>query len=105
MAMPPIVSAQEWQQARDELLVAEKEATRHVDAVAARRRRLPMVEMGAYTFAGPSGPVSLTDLFGGRDELVVYQFMDVGPASARAARTSATTSRTLTVCVVGGSPS
>jgi len=43
MEKPAIVSAVEWQQARDELLLAEKEATRAQDALAARRRRLPMV--------------------------------------------------------------
>lgn len=41
--MPEIVSADQWQQDRDELLKAEKEATRALDALAARRRRLPMV--------------------------------------------------------------
>lgn len=80
-AMPPIVSAQEWQQQRDELLKAEKEATRALDALAARRRRLPMVSFdnSRYEFASPEGPVRLLDLFAGRDRLAVYQFMDVGP--------------------------
>jgi len=41
--MPTVVSAQEWQKERDELLSLEKEATRRLDAIAARRRRLPMV--------------------------------------------------------------
>ena len=46
-----------------------------------------------YTFDTPDGPKTLLDLFDGRDQLVVYQFMDNGPdASARAARTSPTTS-------------
>jgi len=80
MAKPEIVSADEWQQARDELLTAEKEATRALDALAARRRRLPMVRFGGdYVFDSPTGPRTLTDLFDGRDQLVVYQFMDVGP--------------------------
>ncbi|MFC6083213.1 DUF899 domain-containing protein [Sphaerisporangium aureirubrum] len=80
MEKPKIVSAGEWQQARDELLKAEKEATRAQDALAARRRRLPMVEFGHdYVFDTPSGPKTLLDLFEGRDELVVYQFMDNGP--------------------------
>jgi len=43
VAMPRVVSAEEWQRERDALLVAEKEATRALDAIAARRRRLPMV--------------------------------------------------------------
>jgi predicted dithiol-disulfide oxidoreductase (DUF899 family) len=79
MAHPEIVSEQEWAQARGELLTAEKEATRALDALAARRRRLPMVRFGDYVFASPEGPRSLVDLFEGRDQLAVYQFMDRGP--------------------------
>lgn len=80
MAKPAIVPAEEWAQARGELLKAEKEATRALDALAARRRRLPMVKFGSgYVFDAPTGPSTLTDLFGGRDQLVVYQFMDLGP--------------------------
>ncbi len=79
MAHPEIVSEQEWAQARGELLTAEKEATRALDALAARRRRLPMVKFGEYEFATPDGPKSLVDLFEGRDQLAVYQFMDRGP--------------------------
>lgn len=79
-AKPDIVSAEEWQRARDELLKAEKELTRAQDALAARRRRLPMVEFDSgYTFDTPSGPKTLLDLFEGRAELVIYQFMDNGP--------------------------
>jgi predicted dithiol-disulfide oxidoreductase (DUF899 family) len=80
VAHPEIVSAAEWQRARDELLVAEKAATRAQDRLAAQRRRLPMVELTeSYEFTGPSGAVSLLDLFDERDQLVVYQFMDNGP--------------------------
>lgn len=80
IAKPEIVSAEEWQQARDELLKAEKEATRAQDALAARRRRLPMVEFDSgYLFDTPAGPKTLLELFEGRDQLVVYQFMDNGP--------------------------
>ena len=79
VAKPKIVPAGEWQQARDELLKAEKEATRVLDALAARRRRLPMVKFGAYVFGTPEGPKTLADLFDGRDQLVTYQFMDLGP--------------------------
>jgi len=79
MATPPVVSADEWRQAREELLIAEKAATRAQDALAARRRRLPMVAFGPYTFTGTSGDVTLRDLFGDDDQLVVYQFMDLGP--------------------------
>ena len=79
MTKPEIVSADQWQKARDELLTAEKQATRTLDALAARRRRLPMVRFDDYTFDGPDGPVTLLDLFDGRDQLAVYQHMDVGP--------------------------
>jgi predicted dithiol-disulfide oxidoreductase (DUF899 family) len=79
MAKPEIVAAEDWQRARDELMVAEKEATRALDALAARRRRLPMVKVGEYEFETPAGPRTLVDLFEERDHLVVYQFMDVGP--------------------------
>jgi len=80
MEMPTIVSAEEWQRARAELLVAEKEATRALDALAARRRRLPMVRFGNdYVFDSPAGKRTMLDLFEGRGELAVYQFMDNGP--------------------------
>jgi predicted dithiol-disulfide oxidoreductase (DUF899 family) len=80
MEKPRIASAAEWQQARDELLKAEKEATRSLDAIAARRRRLPMVEFRSdYEFASPFGPKTLLDLFEGRPQLAAYQFMDNGP--------------------------
>jgi predicted dithiol-disulfide oxidoreductase (DUF899 family) len=80
MEKPEITSAEEWKRARGELLTAEKEATRVQDALAARRRRLPMVEFPEkYAFDTPAGPRSLAELFEGRDQLVVYQFMDNGP--------------------------
>jgi predicted dithiol-disulfide oxidoreductase (DUF899 family) len=80
MEKPEIVSAEEWQQARDELLKAEKEATRALDALAARRRRLPMVKFdNGYAFDTPTGTKTLIDLFDGRGQLAVYQFMDLGP--------------------------
>ena len=80
MEKPAIVSASEWQQARDELLKAEKALTHAQDALAAQRRRLPMVRFdNRYAFDTPVGPRSLLDLFEGRSQLVVYQFMDNGP--------------------------
>src|SRR5580658_1092552 len=81
VAMPDVVSTKEWQKARDELLVAEKEATRRQDAIAAQRRRLPMVHFDneKYQFATPDGPKRLLDFFYGRQQLAVYQFMDRGP--------------------------
>ena len=79
-AMPKIVSADTWQQERDELLKAEKEATRALDAIAARRRRLPMVKFDStYVFDSAAGPKTLADLFDGQRQLMVYQFMDRGP--------------------------
>ncbi|MFC6158967.1 DUF899 family protein [Kribbella jiaozuonensis] len=78
-AMPTVVSAEEWEKARAELLVAEKAATREQDRLAAQRRRLPMVEFGEYTFTGPDGPVTLRELFGDQQQLALYQFMHSGP--------------------------
>jgi predicted dithiol-disulfide oxidoreductase (DUF899 family) len=79
--LPKIVSAETWENERDQLLVAEKKATRVLDGLAARRRRLPMVEFDndRYVFDTPDGPKNLLDLFDGRPQLVVYQFMDNGP--------------------------
>ncbi len=80
MEKPRIVSAEEWRRERDELLQAEKEVTRAMDALAARRRRLPMMRFNAsYEFEAPAGPTTLLGLFEGRMQLVVYQFMDLGP--------------------------
>jgi predicted dithiol-disulfide oxidoreductase (DUF899 family) len=78
-ALPPVVTPEEWASAAAELRAAEKEHMRAGDALAARRRRMPMVEFGSYTFEGADGPASLLDLFEGRRQLVVYQFMR-GPA-------------------------
>jgi predicted dithiol-disulfide oxidoreductase (DUF899 family) len=79
MRFPSVVTPAEWQAARDELLVQEKEATRALDALAARRRRLPMVRIDKeYVFEGPDGPASLVDLFDGRRQLIIYHFM-LGP--------------------------
>jgi predicted dithiol-disulfide oxidoreductase (DUF899 family) len=75
MNAPPIVSPQEWEAARQELLVKEKELTRARDALAADRRRMPrMAVEKAYTFEGPRGPARLIDLFEGRRQLVIYRF-------------------------------
>jgi predicted dithiol-disulfide oxidoreductase (DUF899 family) len=75
MELPPIVSEEEWQQSREELLAKEKEATRARDALAAERRRQPMTEFSSdYTFEGPEGAVALLDLFDGRRQLIVYHF-------------------------------
>ena len=75
MNMPPIVSPQEWDAAREEMLGKEKELTRARDALAAARRRMPrMAVTKDYRFEGPAGAVSLLDLFEGRRQLIVYRF-------------------------------
>ena len=80
MKTPPIVSAQEWEAARQEMLVKEKEHTRARDALAAMRRRMPWTPVEKkYQFEGPEGTVSLLDLFAGRRQLIVYRaFVDPG---------------------------
>jgi predicted dithiol-disulfide oxidoreductase (DUF899 family) len=71
---PPIVSEEEWEAARQGLLVKEKELTRARDAMAAERRRMPWLAVDkAYEFDGPEGRASLLDLFDGRRQLIVYR--------------------------------
>jgi predicted dithiol-disulfide oxidoreductase (DUF899 family) len=73
---PRVVSRDEWLAARKDLLAQEKEATRAKDTVDAARRALPMVEIGKnYAFTGPGGEAGLRDLFDGRRQLIVYNFM------------------------------
>ena len=75
MQMPPVVSPQEWEAAREQLLVEEKQFTRARDALAAKRRRMPWTAVEKdYRFDSPDGSASLFDLFGGRRQLVVYRF-------------------------------
>jgi predicted dithiol-disulfide oxidoreductase (DUF899 family) len=75
MEIPPIVAAREWDDARAQLLVKEKELTRARDALAAQRRRMPWTAVEKeYRFEGPNGPASLLDLFEGRRQLIVYRF-------------------------------
>ncbi len=80
MHTPPIVSPQEWEAARQQLLVKEKEVTRARDALAAERRRMPWLAVEKdYAFDGPEGRVSLPGLFGGRRQLIVYRaFLEPG---------------------------
>ena len=74
MNTPPIVSQQEWEAARAQLLVKEKELTRRRDALAAERRRMPWLAVDKdYTFDGTEGEASLLDLFEGRRQLIVYR--------------------------------
>jgi predicted dithiol-disulfide oxidoreductase (DUF899 family) len=76
MNLPPVVPETEWQAARDALLAEEKEATRARDALAAKRRRLPMVRIDKdYVFDGPEGKATLIDLFEARRQLLLYHFM------------------------------
>ena len=82
ISFPKIVGQAEWQKARDALLVKEKAATHARDALAAERRRLPMVRIDKeYVFAGPKGKMSLLNLFEGRRQLILYHFMFAPPVS------------------------
>ena len=75
MNMPPVVSPQEWDAAREQMLVKEKELTRARDALAAERRRMPRMAVDKdYRFDGPNGRASLLDLFDGRRQLIMYRF-------------------------------
>src|SRR5687768_12129449 len=80
MNTPPIVSPEEWESARQELLVEEKKLTRARDALAAKRRRMPWLAVDKeYEFDGPDGEVTLLDLFEGRRQLIVYRaFLEPG---------------------------
>jgi predicted dithiol-disulfide oxidoreductase (DUF899 family) len=81
MRLPPVVSADEWEAAHEKLLAREKEATGARDALAAERRRQPMVRFEEdYVFEGAEGQASLLDLFEGRRQLIVYHFM-FGPGA------------------------
>jgi predicted dithiol-disulfide oxidoreductase (DUF899 family) len=72
--IPPIVSAQEWEAAHQQLLVKEKAFTRSRDALAAERRRMPWLPVQKkYGFEGPKGKMSLLDLFEGRRQLILYR--------------------------------
>jgi predicted dithiol-disulfide oxidoreductase (DUF899 family) len=74
MKTPPIVSPQEWEAARQQLLAKEKALTRSRDALAAERRRMPWLAVEKkYEFEGPKGKVSLLELFEGRRQLVLYR--------------------------------
>ncbi|WP_225726679.1 MULTISPECIES: DUF899 family protein [unclassified Nocardia] len=75
-ALPPVVDRGRFQTLLDELRAREKAHTREGDAIAAARRRLPMVEVDAgLTLIGPQGPRTLLDAFEGRRQLVAYYFM------------------------------
>jgi len=75
-----IGTQEEWQAERDELLQEEKELTRRGDALAGKRRELPWAPMQKdYRFETEDGTKRLSDLFGGRSQMLVYHFM-FGPA-------------------------
>ncbi|HEX3712821.1 MAG TPA: DUF899 family protein, partial [Trebonia sp.] len=69
-ALPPAVDVGTWQRELDALRVREKAATRELDAIAAQRRRLPMVRLPGYTLEGEQGPVRLADVFEGKSQLI-----------------------------------
>jgi predicted dithiol-disulfide oxidoreductase (DUF899 family) len=71
-----IGTEQEWQTAREELLVAERELEEHAARVERQRRELPWVAVEhAYSFATEDGARSLTELFEGRSQLLIYHLM------------------------------
>ena len=74
-ALPPVTDLESWQRELAALRVREKAATRELDAIAAQRRRLPMVELPDYTLQGPDGPMRLVDLFDGTSQLITYHHM------------------------------
>jgi predicted dithiol-disulfide oxidoreductase (DUF899 family) len=76
LKLPPAVDRATFQTELDKLRVREKAHTREGDAIAAARRRLPMVEVDAtLELIGPTGPVTLLDAFEGRRQLIAYYFM------------------------------
>ncbi len=75
-ALPAVVARTEWQADLDGLLVREKAHTREGDAIAAARRRLPMVAIpGGATVDGADGPTHIRDVFEGRRMLIAYFHM------------------------------
>jgi predicted dithiol-disulfide oxidoreductase (DUF899 family) len=76
MALPEIVTHEQWLDARKRLLAAEKEETRRRDALNAERRRLPMVRIEKeYKLAGPQGTAGLTEMCGNARQLIVQHVM------------------------------
>jgi predicted dithiol-disulfide oxidoreductase (DUF899 family) len=76
MTFPDIVTRDQWREARQRLLVREKQATRDRDALNRERRRLPMVAVEKdYLLDGPAGQVPLAALFGGSRQLIIRHVM------------------------------
>ncbi|ODN69708.1 DUF899 domain-containing protein [Methylobrevis pamukkalensis] len=72
----PVVSREDWLEARKALLARERALTHDLDALRAARRSLPWVRVETpYVFASPEGTRTLADLFGDRSQLAVYHFM------------------------------
>ena len=75
-ARPAVVDRATWQAELDTLRVREKAHTREGDAIAAARRRLPMVAVDpTVQLVGPQGPVTLLEVFEGRKLLIAYYHM------------------------------
>jgi predicted dithiol-disulfide oxidoreductase (DUF899 family) len=71
-----IVTPEQWVEARRQLLAKEKEFTRLRDQLSQTRRDLPWARVTKpYVFDGPEGKQTLSQLFDGRSQLVVYHFM------------------------------
>ncbi|MEV0250856.1 DUF899 domain-containing protein [Nocardia sp. NPDC050712] len=76
MNRPAEAAHDEWLTARKQLLTEEKELTRRLDELAEKRRALPMVAVRKdYEFDGPTGRITLAELFDGRRQLIVYHMM------------------------------
>jgi predicted dithiol-disulfide oxidoreductase (DUF899 family) len=76
MTTHTITTHDKWLEARLDLLAAEKDLTRRSDEVARLRRQLPWVRVEkTYVFESSDGPVTLAELFDGRSQLIVQQFM------------------------------
>jgi predicted dithiol-disulfide oxidoreductase (DUF899 family) len=76
MEQNKVVSRDEWLAARKQFLEREKEVTQQIDKLSAERRNLPWVKVEKdYFFDTPDGRKSLSDLFDGRSQLIVYHFM------------------------------
>lgn len=74
-ALPSVVDEATWRSALDDLRRREKAVTRELDAIAAQRRRLPMVKLPDHTLDSADGPVRLADVFKGRSQLITYHHM------------------------------
>src|ERR1700753_1379876 len=79
VGQPNVVSHKEWLAARSKFLSQEKEFTHLRDELSRQRRALPWEAVEKeYVFDGPAGKETLSDLFDGRSQLMVYHFM-LGP--------------------------